>query len=124
MTVRTRADLDALPSYVPGKTVPGAIKLASNEVSAGPLPSVVRAVAEAATAMNRYPDTGCTDLVNRLPGQPRRPARAAPAMNRYPDTGCTDLVNRLADKLGVPAERIATGSGSVTLCQQLIQATC
>ena len=95
MTVRTRADLDALPSYVPGKTVPGAIKLASNEVSAGPLPSVVRAVAEAATSMNRYPDTGCTDLVNRL-----------------------------ADKLGVPTGRVATGSGSVTLCQQLIQATC
>jgi histidinol-phosphate aminotransferase len=58
MTVRTRADLDALPSYVPGKTVPGAIKLASNEVSAGPLPSVVRAVAEAATAMNRYRTPG------------------------------------------------------------------
>ncbi|PRY46081.1 histidinol-phosphate transaminase [Umezawaea tangerina] len=95
MSVRTRADLDALPSYVPGKTVPGAIKLASNEVSAGPLPSVVRAVAEAATAMNRYPDTGCVELVDRL-----------------------------ADKLGVPADRIATGSGSVTLCQQLIQATC
>src|ERR671910_710540 len=32
MTVRTRADLVALPGYVPGKTIPGAIKLASNEV--------------------------------------------------------------------------------------------
>ena len=33
MTGLTRADLAALPSYVPGRTVPGAIKLASNEVS-------------------------------------------------------------------------------------------
>ncbi|TQM81778.1 histidinol-phosphate aminotransferase [Saccharothrix saharensis] len=95
MTVRTRADLVALPGYVPGKTIPGAIKLASNEVSAGPLPSVVRAIADAATAVNRYPDTAATDLVARL-----------------------------ADKLGVPAEQVAVGCGSVTLCQQLVQATC
>jgi len=95
MTVRTRADLESLPSYVPGKTIPGAIKLASNEVSAGPLPSVVRAIAEAATTINRYPDTAATELVGRL-----------------------------ADKLGVPVDHVAVGSGSVTLCQQLIQATC
>ncbi|CAL9657197.1 histidinol-phosphate transaminase [Saccharothrix sp. NPDC042600] len=95
MTVRTRADLSALPSYVPGKTIPGAIKLASNEVSAGPLPSVVRAIADAATAVNRYPDTAATDLVARL-GQ----------------------------KLGVAPEHVAVGCGSVTLCQQVVQATC
>ncbi|QFZ16196.1 histidinol-phosphate transaminase [Saccharothrix syringae] len=95
MTVRTRADLVALPSYVPGRTVPGAIKLASNEVSAGPLPSVVRAIADAATAVNRYPDNGVTDLVARL-----------------------------GDKLDVPVDQLAVGCGSVTLCQQLVQATC
>ncbi|GAA1265830.1 histidinol-phosphate transaminase [Saccharothrix xinjiangensis] len=95
MTVRTRADLGALPSYVPGRTVPGAVKLASNEVSAGPLPSVVRAIADAATAVNRYPDTAATDLVARL-----------------------------GDKLGVPTGQLAVGCGSVTLCQQLVQATC
>jgi histidinol-phosphate aminotransferase len=95
MTVRTRADLQSLPSYVPGKTIPGAIKLASNEVSAGPLPSVVQAIAEAATTINRYPDTAAVELVARL-----------------------------ADKLGVPVDHVAVGSGSVTLCQQLIQSTC
>ncbi|MDX8032284.1 histidinol-phosphate transaminase [Lentzea sp. BCCO 10_0856] len=95
MTVRTRADLASLPSYVPGRTIPGAIKLASNEVSAGPLPSVVKAIADAATAINRYPDSGCTELTARL-----------------------------ADKLGVPADHLALGCGSVTLCQQLVQATC
>src|SRR5687768_5998 len=95
MTVRTRADLASLPAYVPGKSIPGAIKLASNEVSAGPLPSVVKAIAEAATAINRYPDSGCVELTGRL-----------------------------ADKLGVPADHLALGCGSVTLCQQLVQATC
>ncbi|SEP63014.1 histidinol-phosphate aminotransferase [Lentzea xinjiangensis] len=95
MTVRTRADLASLPSYVPGRTIPGAIKLASNEVSAGPLPSVVKAIADAATAINRYPDSGCTELTARL-----------------------------ADKLGVPVDHLALGCGSVTLCQQLVQATC
>ena len=47
MTRLTRADLDALPSYVPGRNVADlarelgiseAIKLASNEVPFGPLP--------------------------------------------------------------------------------------
>lgn len=95
MTVRTRADLASLPAYVPGKSIPGAIKLASNEVSAGPLPSVVKAIAEAATGINRYPDSGCVELTGRL-----------------------------ADKLGVPADHLALGCGSVTLCQQLVQATC
>jgi histidinol-phosphate aminotransferase len=95
MTVRTRADLASLPAYVPGKSIPGAIKLASNEVSAGPLPSVVKAIADAATGINRYPDSGCVELTARL-----------------------------ADKLGVPADHLALGCGSVTLCQQLVQATC
>ncbi|MBM7771279.1 histidinol-phosphate aminotransferase [Actinokineospora baliensis] len=95
MTVRTRADLDSLPGYIPGKSVPGAVKLASNEVSLGPLPSVVTAIAEAAGRINRYPDSGATELVARL-----------------------------AAKLGVSQDQVTVGCGSVTLCQQLIQATC
>lgn len=95
MTVRIRADLDRLPGYVPGRTIPGAIKLASNEVSAGPLPSVRTAIASAAAEVNRYPDTGAAALVSRL-----------------------------VTRLSVPEERITVGCGSVMLCQQLIQATC
>ncbi|TWP51571.1 histidinol-phosphate transaminase [Lentzea tibetensis] len=95
MTVRTRPDLATLPAYVPGRSIPGAIKLASNEVSAGPLPSVVQAIADAATAINRYPDSAAVELTTRL-----------------------------SEKLGVPAETIAVGCGSVSLCQQLVQATC
>ncbi|MBO0840663.1 MAG: histidinol-phosphate transaminase [Sciscionella sp.] len=95
MTVRIRPDLAALPSYVPGRAIPGAIKLASNEVAAGPLPSVWQAIAAAGAEINRYPDTAASALVDRL-----------------------------ARRFAVDAERIAVGCGSVTLCQQLVQATC
>ena len=95
MTARTRADLDRLPLYVPGRTVPGAIKLASNEVSAGPLPSVVAAIAAAGAAVNRYPDNGATALVTRL-----------------------------AQRFDLAEDQVSVGCGSVSLCQQLVQATC
>jgi histidinol-phosphate aminotransferase len=95
MTVRIRSDLAALPSYVPGRSIPGAIKLASNEVAAGPLPSVTKVIADAANTVNRYPDM----------------AAAA-------------LIERIAQHVGVEVDRVAVGCGSVSLCQQLIQATC
>jgi histidinol-phosphate aminotransferase len=95
MSAYTRVDLAQLPNYVPGRSIPGAIKLASNEVSAGPLPSVVAAIAAAATDVNRYPDSGAGALVARL-----------------------------AQRFGVAEEHVAVGCGSVTLCQQLVQATC
>jgi histidinol-phosphate aminotransferase len=90
-----RPDLETLPAYVPGKAIPGAIKLASNEVPLPPTPPVLAAIAEAATAGNRYPDLAVTSLTRRL-----------------------------ADALKVAPERIAVGCGSVSLCQQLVQATC
>jgi histidinol-phosphate aminotransferase len=95
MTVRTRADLESLPVYIPGRNIPGAVKLASNEVSEGPLPSVAAAIAEAAAGINRYPDNGITALSERL-----------------------------AARLNVPQSHLAVGCGSVSLCQQLVQAIC
>lgn len=95
MSPDVRSDLDAIPSYVPGATIPGAIKLASNETTAGPLPSVAEAIAEAAAGANRYPDIT---------------ARA--------------LVGRLSEFLGVPPQNVTAGCGSVALCQQLVQAVC
>lgn len=95
MTARLRPALAGLPVYVPGKTVPGAIKLASNETVFGPLPSVRAAIQNA------------TDLINR-----------------YPDNGCVQLKAALAEHLGgfTPAH-VAVGCGSVSLCQQLVQIT-
>ncbi|GAA5128832.1 histidinol-phosphate transaminase [Haloechinothrix salitolerans] len=95
MPVSPRADLDSLPAYVPGRSIPGAIKLASNEVPLGPLPSVLDVIADAAKSANRYPDMGAFALVERL-----------------------------ASKLDVSQDQVAIGCGSVSLCQQLIQAFC
>ena len=91
----TREDLAALPNYVPGRSVPGAIKLASNEVPFGPLPGVIEALTEAASAVNRYPDMGVTALRDKL-----------------------------ADRLGVDPERVVTGCGSVALAEHLARTTC
>ena len=99
MTARLRPELADLPAYTPGKTVPGAIKLASNETVHGPLPSVRAAIAAATDTINRYPDNGHIELKEHLAG----------FLSKDGDVG---------------PERIAVGCGSVSLCQQLIQITC
>jgi len=95
MSRLTRPDLDALPSYVPGRSAPGAIKLASNEVPYGPLPGVVEAIAEAARQVHRYPDMAVVALREAL-----------------------------AERYGVAPERIVTGCGSVALAEHLVKAAC
>ena len=94
VTARLRPELAELPAYAPGKTIPGAYKIASNETVHGPLPSV-RAAIEKATA----------------------------SVNRYPDNGYVELRSHLAKHVDFPPEHIAVGCGSVSLCQQLIQIT-
>nr|WP_206314567.1 histidinol-phosphate transaminase [Streptomyces coryli] len=94
-----RSALDGIPTYKPGKRAaagdgPTAYKLSSNE--------------------NPYPP---------LPGVMEQAAAAAAAFNRYPDMACGELIAELAEHFGVPAEHIATGTGSVGVAQQLIQST-
>lgn len=96
MTARLRPELAELPAYTPGKTVPGAIKLASNETVHGPLPSVQKAIEAAALTINRYPDNGYLELRQEL------------AKHVQGDFA---------------PENISVGCGSVSLCQQLIQIT-
>ncbi len=73
-----REDLASIPRYVPGKAIPDAVKLSSNEVPYGPLPGVVEAITEAAEGIHRYPDLGVVQLrdvlADRL-GLPRRAHR-------------------------------------------------
>lgn len=94
MTARLRPELADLPAYTPGRTVPGAIKIASNETVDGPLPGVLDAITAAAAGINRYPDNGYLDLRDRL-----------------------------AKHVEFAPENVAVGAGSVSLCQQLIQIT-
>src|SRR5215217_65856 len=92
-----RPAIAALPAYKPGRNpadlareigVERAVKLASNEVAFPPLPAVVRALADAAGATNRYPDNGAVVLTRAL-----------------------------AERYDVAPEQIAIGCGAVMLCQ-------
>jgi histidinol-phosphate aminotransferase len=94
VTARLRPELAELPAYTPGKTVPGAIKIASNETVHGPLPSVRVAIEKAIDTVNRYPDNGYIELKSHLAGH-----------------------------VVFAPEQISVGCGSVSLCQQLIQVT-
>jgi histidinol-phosphate aminotransferase len=82
-----------MPAYVPGRTVQGAVKLASNETPFPPLPHVISRISQAAGEINRYPDNGAVELTAAL-----------------------------AAKFGVDAEQVRVGCGSVSLCTQLVQA--
>ncbi|WP_045558473.1 histidinol-phosphate transaminase [Streptomyces sp. FxanaA7] len=95
---KLRAELEGIPTYKPGKPAaaggPVAYKLSSNENPYPPLPGVLESV------------TG-----------------SAASFNRYPDMACTGLMSELADRFGVPVTDLATGTGSVGVAQQLLQAT-
>ncbi|MEU5000989.1 histidinol-phosphate transaminase [Streptomyces sp. NPDC021622] len=96
---RLRAELEGIPTYKPGKPAaadgPVAYKLSSNE--------------------NPYPP---------LPGVMESALAAAGSFNRYPDMACTGLMSEIADRFGVPVSHVATGTGSIGVAQQLLQATC
>jgi histidinol-phosphate aminotransferase len=94
---RFRPVLDQFAPYRPGQT-PSApdgrsFKLSSNESPFGPLPSVVKVIAEAAAQVNRYPDNGAGELTEAI-----------------------------AARFGVPVSHVAVGCGSVGVAQQLLEA--
>ena len=93
MTVRLRPSMAALPAYVPGRKVPGAIVLASNESPYGLLPSVAGVLADHTAGVSRYPDMGSTRLIEAI-----------------------------AARHGVDPVRVAVGAGSVEVCGQLASA--
>lgn len=96
--VRIRRAMDVLPTYKAGKRVEPvdgltAFKLSSNENPMEPLPGVLDVIAAAARDVNRYPDPFVTELTTAL-----------------------------SDRFGVDPAMIATGTGSVGVCQQIVQA--
>ncbi|MEV4739373.1 histidinol-phosphate transaminase [Streptomyces sp. NPDC049555] len=97
-TPKLRAALEGVPTYKPGRPAaaggPVAYKLSSNE--------------------NPYPP---------LPGVLESALQAAASLNRYPDMACTGLMAELAERFDVPLAHLATGTGSVGVAQQLVQAT-
>jgi histidinol-phosphate aminotransferase len=98
LSPRFRPVLDTMSAYRPGQapTAPAgreAHKLSSNESPYGPLPSVLKVLAEAAGEINRYPDSGAAALTNAI-----------------------------AERFAVPAGHVAVGCGSVGVVKQLIEA--
>jgi len=95
---RFRSVLDQYATYQPGKRVASpdgkSYKLASNESPFGPLPSVAKAIAAAASEVNWYPDNTAAEL--------------------------TEAISRRHD---VPPAHVAFGCGSVGVAQQLLAAT-
>ncbi len=88
-----RSVLSGVPDYRAGRPAPeGAYKISSNENPYPPLPSVIEAL-----------------------------TRSAQSVNRYPDFASTALVTRLAQRFEVPVSDVAVGTGSVGVCQQIVQ---
>ncbi|MEX1007297.1 MAG: histidinol-phosphate transaminase [Acidimicrobiia bacterium] len=103
LVIRTRAVLDQIPAYVPGRSVEAVaaehgitdvVKLASNEAPFGPLPAARAAVADAIAGVNRYPDD----------------RNAA-------------LTDALAARYEVDPSQVLIGAGSVDLCRLAFAAT-
>lgn len=92
--VKQRADVERMPAYIQGKSVPNAVKLSSNENPYPPLDSVLEATKA------------------QLEG-----------FHLYPDMGAVAVRQRIADHLGVRVEEVAVGAGSVEVAQQLINAS-
>lgn len=95
-SIPVRPVFDTLPSYAAGKPpapVEGLTryKLSSNENPLGPVPAVARVLAE------------------------------FDAVHRYPDPLSTALRTALAEQLGVDAEDIVTGAGSLGTLNQIIK---
>lgn len=95
MAASIRNDLDLIPAYIPGRSIRGAIKLASNESVIGP-------------------DSALMDAITVTAQQ----------ANRYPDMFASAITDQIAEFVGTTPNRVAVGCGSVALCQQIVQATC
>ena len=94
---RIRKDLESLPAYKAGQKLQPAdgmqvFKLSSNENPFPPLPSVQTVISQAALEIHRYPDP----------------------LN-------TDMIQAIADRIDIPVENIAVGTGSVAVLGHIIE---
>lgn len=96
--VPLRPAVAELPIYVPGARVPvgaAAFKLSSNENPYPPLPSVVAAIVD-----------GASDV------------------NRYPDMFATELTEAVAEAVGIDPAGVVAGCGSVAVLGHVLTAFC
>jgi histidinol-phosphate aminotransferase len=93
VSVQLRAEMGSLPAYVPGRKIPDAVILASNESPYGLLPAAQKVLDEHIAGVSRYPDMTSTALVEAIAAHHR-----------------------------VDPARVAVGAGSVEVCGQLASA--
>jgi len=86
-------NLKNMKPYIPGKTVKGAIKLASNENPIGTSPKALEAIKKSLNTINIYPDGYCYELKEKL-----------------------------ADKLNVNIDNLLIGNGSDEILQLITAA--
>ncbi|MFQ5354386.1 MAG: histidinol-phosphate transaminase [Thermodesulfobacteriota bacterium] len=101
MRLKVSRNIEELVPYPPGKPIEelerelgisGSVKMASNENPVGPSPKALKAVTEALSGINRYPDGGSFYLREKL-----------------------------SARLGLPMEQIITGNGSNEIIELLIR---
>ncbi len=92
--IHQRANVEAMPAYVQGRSLPDAVKLSSNENPYPPLESVLAKTREQLETFHLYPDMGAVALRGRI-----------------------------AAHFGVRPEEVAVGAGSVEVAAQLINAS-
>jgi len=88
-------------AYLPGRSVPGLVKLSSNESVVPPSRAVEAAITAAVAGLNRYP--------------PHLPAAVRDAVARY-------LVGHAGAPGPLDPDRVLVGNGSVTLLRQVFEA--
>jgi histidinol-phosphate aminotransferase len=101
-----------LPTYKAGKKVEPvdglpAYKLSSNEIAHSPLPSVVAAIADAATEINRYPDREFMSLRGALA---QYLGHSLEAENIWAANGSNEVIQQIFQAFGGPGRK-AMGFG-------------
>lgn len=124
-----RDDLDAIPAYIPGRSIPGAIKISSNEVTDAPDQSIIDAAATAVAGGNRYPDTSSKELRTAIAAALTQDLCARASLDNASDNassgeGDDNAVTGATETTEITPEQIVVGNGSVSLLQHLVQAAC
>ena len=60
--MRIKPNISSMKTYVPGRTIEGAVKLSSNENPLGPSPLALAAIKDTLSEIHRYPDGNCVEL--------------------------------------------------------------
>jgi histidinol-phosphate aminotransferase len=111
-----RSDLESIPRYIPGQPIDEVArdfglasidKLASNECPTEPFPEVVEAISQAASGVNRYPDTSSRDLTQDIAA-----LHGLDQDTVWVGSGSSDIIRSIATAVGGPGTSAVFASPS------------